>query len=384
VSDTVHNAIRRLRAQRGQTQQEFADQVGISRQSLVSIEAGKSQPSTAVALRIARALNVRMDQLFWLDSEAELTAEVAEAGGLLGTGADTRVALSMIAGRWVAHPIGQGEPGSRLLAADGLALSADLHGAEPGQTVRVRPLTEPGIASQRLIVMGCAPPLGPFSTRLAERYGDMPVTWLHRSSGAALEALERAQAHVAGVHYRTESTGADSNLSAVQERFADQPVVVVNLVSWEAGLVTAPGNPHGIRGIEDLARREVRFVQRETGSGARHLLVEALREKGLTIDDIHAGPRVAVGHMLAARSVALGAGDAAITIRSAAMAFGLEFLPLAHERFDLVIRADLVADARIERLLDTLGSRAFRRELDSLGGYESGRSGEQLLHTGGG
>ena len=92
-------------------------------------------------------------------------------------------------------------------------------------------------------------------------------------------------------------------------------------------------------------------------------------------DRINGYDRIAPGHLEAAQAVALGAADAAVVTCSAALVHGLHFLPLASERVDLVLPKEWVTDPRIQRALETLESRAFRRELDSIGGYQTAQSG---------
>jgi putative molybdopterin biosynthesis protein len=155
-------------------------------------------------------------------------------------------------------------------------------------------------------------------------------------------------------------------------------MLMVNFASWEQGLVVAPGNPLRIRGVQDLLRPKLRFLKREPGAGAHKLLEQMLRSVGARVQDLRDPGRVALGHMEVAEAVAMGASDAGISIRSAALAYGLDFVPLATERFDLVIPRTLATDPRVERVVDTLASRGFRRELESVGGYATRETGQQV------
>jgi molybdate-binding protein len=114
----------------------------------------------------------------------------------------------------------------------------------------------------------------------------------------------------------------------------------------------------------------VRLVRREAGASATKLLEQRLEGSKLP----KTGP-VARGHLEVAEAVWLGAADVGVAIRSAAVAYDLDFLPLSAERFDLVIPRVLKADVRVERLIDELASGSFRRELDAVGGYETRESG---------
>jgi molybdate-binding protein len=119
----------------------------------------------------------------------------------------------------------------------------------------------------------------------------------------------------------------------------------------------------------------VRFVNREPGAGARRLLDRLLRKARVPASAVKGYDRTLGGHLQVAQAVAMGAADAGVVARSAAVAHGLDFVPLSEERFDLVFPKEWAADARATALVETLESRAFRRELLSLGGYDARRSG---------
>ncbi|HEY8208441.1 MAG TPA: substrate-binding domain-containing protein [Myxococcaceae bacterium] len=356
------NGLRRARLDQELTQQELAERAGISRQSLNALEGGRAVPGTDVALRLSRALGRRVESLFSLAGgpsvHAEIAGEAPNEGG--------RLALAEIDGRWVARALGPDDPA----AADGLM--------RRGQ---VKPLGVLDRARKRLVVMGCAPVLGVLASRLGHDAA-LPVSWVRGSSGAALNALERREVHVAGIHLRDEATGSQ-NVSHVQGRFPEQPMLVVNLVSWEQGIVVAPGNPLRLRKAADLLRPGLRLVRREADSGAEKLLAVAVERGGGPLAPAAVG-QIAAGHLEVAQRVSLGAADAGIAIRAAALAFKLPFIALAQERFDLVIPRRLATDARVERLVETLSEPAFKRELGALGGYGSALTGEQISLTGSG
>jgi putative molybdopterin biosynthesis protein len=228
-------------------------------------------------------------------------------------------------------------------------------------------------ARDALLCVGCAPALGLLTARTAERRGPR-VVWLDCASEDALGHLARGHAHVAGAHLLDDPSG-EYNVPRVRALMPDRALRVVELARWEAGLVVAAGNPRRIRGVADLARRGVTVARRPAGAGAEVLLQRLLRQARVPRSAIGLDGPVVHGHLDVARAVALGAADAGVAIRNAALAFGLDFVPLAEERFDLVLGSDAAADPRVARLLDTLTGRAFRRELDCLGGYRTGDTG---------
>jgi molybdate-binding protein len=152
----------------------------------------------------------------------------------------------------------------------------------------------------------------------------------------------------------------------------------VNLATWEQGIVVAKRNPKSIRGVEDLARTDVRLINREPGAGSRALLDANLARLGIHRKQVTGYETVAHGHLPAAWQVRLGNADACIATRAAARVLGLDFIPLVHERYDLVLRKQFLAMPAVEALLDTLSRADFRRELEVLGDYDTHDAGKVM------
>ncbi|MBZ5714229.1 substrate-binding domain-containing protein [Nannocystis pusilla] len=353
----IENEPNRVRAAReacGMSQVELAEAANLSRQSVGAIEAGRATPAVDVALRLARALDCRVEDLFAVPT-GELRIE-AEPASAVPAG---RVALAHVGGRWVAYPL-TGE--AMRLAADAIVARAPGRRG-PVEVELVRPRVE---AQGNLVVMGCAAALGVLADRLSIRAaGAGRCVWLPRSSTQALAALAAEHTHVAGVHLVDGRTG-EANVPDVRKH-TGAALVLITLARWEAGLLLAPGNPRKVRGAGDLGRRGLRLVAREAGSGARRLLERELQRAGLPATLADAAPVRASGHLEVAQAIASGAGEVGVATRDAALAFGLEFVPLAEERYDLAIPRALLADPRVLRFLDAMTSAAFRRELSSLG-----------------
>ena len=142
--------------------------------------------------------------------------------------------------------------------------------------------------------------------------------------------------------------------------------------------MVAPGNPLRIRSVADLAREEVRFVNREPGAALRVLLDERLAEAGLTGECIHGYNHLVSNHNRCAQMVTFQLADAALGLRAVAAAHGLDFVPMEAVRCDLVIPCDLLDLPAVKILLDVLQTRTLRDELASLPGYESACTGEVI------
>ena len=327
----------------------LAGQIGISRQALSAIESGRSGPSTAVALRLARVLGCRVEDLFALPGDRLLGVSVQAGPG-------SRVVLGRVGGRWVAHPV----DARATDPADGLVHAAG----------EVEILGDPRRLERTALVAGCAPVLGALAGRLADRSGG--ARWLPRTSGASLRALAEGRTHIAGMHLAAADDPA-THERLVREQLPGVAVDIIGLVGWREGLALAPGNPLGIRRVEDLGAPGLRVGRRPPGAGAAAVLTRALSELGLDARTLR-GPAVS-SHADAAAAVLHGAADAAVLIEPVARAFGLDFLPLAEERFELILRARDREHPGVRRLLDRLADARFAREVRAMGAYETAAMG---------
>lgn len=352
----LDNTIRCHREGLGLSQHALAELVGVSRQAIIAIEAGRQVPSTALGLGLARALRCSVEDLFSLSADAAVTARVAPGASEGVAGA--RVVLGEIDGRWAAHSLTP----AATAAADGIVEARS--GAE---TARVRPLADPVELRRNVLVAGCAPLLGPLTQRVGARHADARATWLAGSSRSSLDLLEQGLVHVAGLHLPTAMPGED-NVAAVRRRFPGRRMLIVNLTRWRQGLVLPAGNPLSIRSGADLLRRGLRLAQREEGSGAHALVQRILSEQG--IERVRLRGPLAAGHDEVAQLIRYGAADVGVAIEAVALAEGLDFIPLAEERFDLVLPVELADRAPVSRLLGMIDNPAFRAEMAQLPGYD--------------
>ncbi|MFZ1043969.1 MAG: substrate-binding domain-containing protein [Anaerolineales bacterium] len=167
------------------------------------------------------------------------------------------------------------------------------------------------------------------------------------------------------------------NASTVRHLFPDRAVELVTLAYRTQGLLVRPGNPKSIKRIQDIARNGMRFVNREAGSGTRLWFDAELKRLRLDAKQIRGYDRIAKTHSESASLIEAGQADVTLGIQAAAHQHHLDFIPLFEERYDLVLPRE--NEEFISPLLDYLQTAAFRTELNSLTGYNSAHSGEQIL-----
>lgn len=194
-------------------------------------------------------------------------------------------------------------------------------------------------------------------------------------SWGGLVALQTRRAPVAAVHLLDPKTG-EYNLPFIHEHLSKRSLVGVHLARRTQGLFVRKGNPKGIRGVKELKRAGVRFLNRQEGSGTRVLLDFLLRKAGVSARAVRGYDTVATTHMEVALGVLGGAADAGMGIASAARALQLDFIPLAEERFDLLIAGEVWSAKPAQTLAGILKSKDFKEAVAQLGGYDVRETGQ--------
>jgi putative molybdopterin biosynthesis protein len=369
----IETTLGKLRRQRGISVIILANAIGVSRQTIYAMESGTYVPNTAVALRLARVLETTVEELFTLVEDIPEPNLRSEASILL-PGSETpqagqAVQLCRVDKRLMAAPP---SPVPWYFPATD-AIVAEKPGPE-GKT-RVQIFQTEGDFANRILVAGCDPGISVLS-RHAHAEG-VELVLAHRNSSQALSLLKEGCVHVAGTHLKDESSG-ESNLAEIDRLFAKNSVAVISFAVWEEGILTARGNPKHIRGIEDFTRKDISIANREKGSGSRVLVDARLKRAGIDSRKVKGYDRLAPGHLAAAWQVQSGAVDCCVATGAAARIFGLHFIPLVSERYDLVIRKQHLDLPRMQNVLDTLNRSGFRRELECLGSYDTRVTGQRV------
>ncbi len=365
----LRNQLKAVRLRLRMSQQELADAAGVARQTIGGMEAELYSPSAAVALRLARALGCTVEELFWLDSEPEtITAVAAES---VPSDSEVRVALAKVGDRWVAHSL-EGEQAFRMEMAPADAIGIRHAGSD---TMKVGLIDDAKELARTVVIAGCSPVISLWA-RSAERwFPGLRVQWVSANSTESLRKLACGEVHAAGVHLIDPATG-EFNVPYVRRALGAKPAVLVSLGVWDEGILIRRGNPKSIHTPADLAKYGVRFINRESGSGSR-ILLDSLLDAGKTDRDSILGYAEEVStHREAARRVALGPADAAISTASVAAAYQLDFIPMARVQYDLAMLEEYLEDEPIRQLLSTLQHRWVRQQLTLIGGYDTSLTGE--------
>jgi molybdate-binding protein/DNA-binding XRE family transcriptional regulator len=366
--------LRLARQARGLSQQQLAGVAGVTRQAVSAVESGHSDPSLRVALGLARALGMTVEELFGPGEPGDpvLARPVAPVSA-----PGTRVALATVGDTFVALPLdadlaarlGFGAAGGLTVrgGSQGAQEAQGVHGASGGHgaQVAVRPIGPP---RPTVVVAGCDPALPLLETPLALLDPPLAFAWWPCGSAEALRLAAAGLVHAAGVHRVGPRVGDDtSGIPGGGE--------VVGFASWREGLVVRPGA--GVRGLDDVARQGLRLVNREPGAQARTLLDRERLRLGLEPSQLPGYDSLAAGHLQVAAAITGGLADAGVSSEPAALAYGLDFIPLAEEHFDLLLPAKHAASREVQGLVKVLTSPWLLAQLASLPGYDAARCGER-------
>ncbi len=205
----------------------------------------------------------------------------------------------------------------------------------------------------------------------------VPVDIKYRESAEAVRALARSECELAGFHLPLGEFR--STCAEIYRPYLDaNKHQLIRLTRRTQGLFLAKGNPKGVAGLRDLARDDVRFVNRQPGSGTRMLLDLALRGVGVDPDQINGYASTELTHSAIAAFVASGMADLGFGVQPAAQHFGLDFIPIIDEDYFFACERARLDEARLSTVLGVLRSEAFNRSVAHLEGYDPERCGTLL------
>ncbi len=234
-----------------------------------------------------------------------------------------------------------------------------------------------GVSENQVVIAGTNDPALELLIRNTNlqnpRYSVLLIS--NMGSVAGLSALQRRNCHAAACNLLDLETGK-YNSTFIKMTFPELNVVILNLAYREQGLLLKTGNPLGIKTLGDVVTKKGAFVNRQKGSGTGVLVDHCLRKSGIDPAAICGYNKIAHTHMEVALEIFGGRADAGIGIHAAAKMFNLGFIPLATERFDLIIRSEDLNGRAIKALQNVLASKEFKCAITRMGGYETGKTGK--------
>jgi putative molybdopterin biosynthesis protein len=372
----IRNNLEALRLKKGLGASQLAAEVSVSRQTIYAIEAGSYVPNTTVSLRIAKVLDVAVEDIFQIVAKKEGSPRTMEAiflGDLELTLPRNPLRLCSVNGQVIAVAA---ETGNWGLAPTDAILLAPIPDRKRNVNATVEILGESWNNPGRLLIAGCDPSAPILASALEQQGCELVISY--QNSARSLNLLGEKLVHIAGTHLLNEAT-SKTDLLPITKMFPRNSVAVFSYAIWEEGLVVAQGNPKKISGISDLPRKEIRIVNREPGSGCRELLDKQLSKHRIARNKVRGYDQVVLGHLPAGRQVYSGEADCCLGIEAGARSLGLDFIALNRKPYHLVIRRKDLELPPVKALLETLGRASFRREMEACTGYDMRTAGDRLV-----
>ena len=212
---------------------------------------------------------------------------------------------------------------------------------------------------------------------LQKNISNLNLVSFNVGSMGGLLALKQRKTHLATSHLLDPENG-EYNFSYIKRILPHRELKVINLAYREQGIMVKKGNPKNIKSIDDLVKKDITFVNRQKGSGTRVLLDYLLKGKGYNPLRIKGYSREEYTHLMVASSVAEGNVDAGLGILSAAKAFYLDFIPIAKERYDIILSLEFYSNWKMKEILQIIRSENFQKKVLDLGGYDLTLSGKEI------
>lgn len=301
---------------------------------------------------------------------AKISRQVASS---LGQEEFLRVKLGKVGGNMIATPVSRGAGVlMSLVRADGFVrIPAMSEGLGAGAEVNVELLRDKDEISNTVVCIGSHDnSLDLLANILKKNFPRFSLSSAHVGSMGGLIALKKSEAHMAGTHLLDEETG-EYNIPIIRNLLGNSGIVLINLVYRQQGLMVIKGNPKKISSFEDLLRDDIIFINRQRGSGTRLLTDKYLRENNISSTDIKGYEREEYTHMGVASAVLTGIADTGMGILASARALGLDFIPLARERYDLAFMKEYMDTGPVSAVLRIIReNNEFRVSVENLGGYD--------------
>jgi excisionase family DNA binding protein len=214
-------------------------------------------------------------------------------------------------------------------------------------------------------------------TYMRNFYPEFYIFTANTGSTDGLKALNKGYTDIAWSHLFDPKTG-EYNIPFLPNFVPNIKPVVVNLFCRDLGFLVASKNPLGIHGFEDLARKEVRFINRQKGAGTRVLLDYYLKKLRIPSSEIKGYEKEVYTHLEVGISILSKESDVGIATVAVSKFFGLAFIPITTENFDMILDQSTFFEKGVQAFVEVLNSDEFRKRITKLGNYDFKNSGKIL------
>jgi putative molybdopterin biosynthesis protein len=289
-----------------------------------------------------------------------------------------RVTLGRVEKKLIAVPLARGAGViTTMVRADGLlripSLVEGLNSGDEADVELLRPIAE--VENTILCTGSHDLAIAVLEDQLKQRHPELKIAASNVGSLGGLLALGRGETHIAGTHLLDPESGR-YNVPDIKKTIPNVRLELIHLAQREQGILVGRSNPKSINSLKDLANAGIRFVNRQLGSGTRILLDHELKKLGIDPATIAGYEREEFTHMAVGVAVASGLADAALGVRAAATALGLDFIPVANEEYDLLVSRPFFDSERGAKLIRVICSDGFKLAVTALGGYDTTKCGE--------
>jgi putative molybdopterin biosynthesis protein len=301
----------------------------------------------------------------------------------LGTEEFIRVNIGKVGDRAIATPLARASGSiTTLTRAEGiLRIPPEVEGVSQDEDIEARLLVDDEELLNTVVIIGSHDiTIDILADEIRHGGRNIRISSGNVGSLGGLIALKKGVCHISGAHLLDTASG-EYNISYIRRYLRGLKVSVFHLVMRDQGLIIPRNNPKDIKGINDLTRDDINFVNRQAGSGTRILLDYLLDRSGINPDSITGYNHEEYTHMAIAVDVLSGAADCGMGIFAAARALDLEFIPIDREQYDLIIPSSMLEIPNIQAILDTIGSHIFQERVKALGGYDPSKSGQLWMEV---
>ena len=287
------------------------------------------------------------------------------------------VSIVKIAERYHCFPLVKGAGiTTSLVKSDGvLCIKRGMEGLQAGDNCIVTLRQPLNVIDESIITIGSHDlSIDILADILQKRYG-LRLISINAGSMGGIFSLRRKETHFAGLHLLDYETGG-YNVSYVQKYLSGGNWLLINLVKRDQGLIIQKNNPLNISSLKDLKNPQIRYINRQNGSGTRILLDYLLEKEDIRPQEINGYNREEYTHLAVAASIKNGASDTGLGIYSSARALNLDFIPITREQYDLCILPQLFSTVNLERLYTAILSDEFKDRIMAIGGYNLDSTGQ--------